>query len=111
MAVRPTAGPRADHDAGGAEIARQIAELRADLEALTTSLGDLAQGKASSLLEKLQSRVAEMGGSAEAAMKVKLAGAEATLDEVTDYVRRKPLHALAIAAVAGMVLGLLYGRK
>ena len=110
MADRTT-GPKAGQGVDGAELARQIAALRADLEALTTSLGDLAQGKASNLLDQLQSRMAELGGSAEAAMKVRLAGAEATFDEVTDYARRKPLHALAMAAVAGMVLGLLFGRK
>ena len=111
MAIRPTAGSKAGQGTDGAELARQIAALRADLEALATSLGDLAQGKASSLLDQLHGRVAELGGTVEASMMDKLAGAEATFDGVTDYARRKPLHALAIAAGVGMVLGLLFGRK
>ena len=111
MAVRSTAGSKAGQGVDGAELARQIAQLRADLEALTASLGDLAQGKASSLLGQLQGRVAALGGTVEAAMMDKLAGAEATFDEVTDYARRKPLHALAMAAGVGILLGLLLGRK
>lgn len=111
MAVKPTAGTHAGEGVDSAELARQIAELRADLAALTESLGDLAQGKASGLLDQLHARMAELGGTAEAAMKDKLAGAEATLDHMSDYARQKPLHALAMAAGAGMVFGLLFGRR
>ena len=74
MAVKPTAGTHAGEGVDSAELARQIAELRADLAALTESLGDLAQGKASGLLDQLHARMAELGGTAEAAMKDKLAG-------------------------------------
>lgn len=111
MAVKPTAGPLAGQGVDGAELARQIAELRADLAALTASLGDLAQGKAGGLPDQLQARLAELGGNVEAAMKGRMAGAEATLEHMSDYARQKPLHALAVAAGAGMVFGLLFGRR
>ena len=111
MAVKPGAGPKTEDGIQGEDLARQINELRADLEKLTASLGDLAEGKVGGLLDALQSRLRDMGGNAETLVKDKLAGAEATLDEVADYARRKPLHALGIAAAAGMLFGLLFGRR
>ena len=111
MAVKPAAEPKAEDGIDGAELARQIRELRADLEKLAAALGDLSEGRAAGLLDALQSRLRDMGGNAETLVKDKLAGAEATLDEVADYARRKPLHALGIAAAAGMLFGLLFGRR
>lgn len=109
MAVKPTPDAKAGDES--ADLAQEIAALRADLERLTASLGDLAQGRAAGLLDALHARMQGLGGAAETLAKDKLAGAEATLDEVADYARRKPLHALAFAAGAGMVLGLLFGRR
>lgn len=111
MAVKPAAGAKSEEGVDGAVLARQISELRADLERLTASLGDLAQGKAAGLLDALQSRMHELSGTAESLVKIKMSGAEAKLDDVTDYARRKPLHALAIAAGVGMLLGMFFGRR
>ena len=105
MADRPNA---ADEQA---ELLRQMAELRADVARLTASLGAAAQGRAESLLDQVQSRVAELGGAAEAAVKDRVAGAEEVLEQASDYARRKPLHALGLALGAGMVFGALFGRR
>jgi ElaB/YqjD/DUF883 family membrane-anchored ribosome-binding protein len=111
MAVKPAAGAKSEEGGDEADLARQINELRADLERLTASLGDLAQGKAAGLLDALQSRMHAISGNAEAMVKDKVAGVEAKLDGVTDYARRKPLQALAMAAGAGMLFGMLFGRR
>ena len=90
-----------------AEMLRQIAELRADVERLTATLGATAQGRATGLLDQLQ----DLGGAAEAAVKDRVAGAEAVLEQASDYARRKPLQALGLALGAGMVFGTLFGRR
>jgi ElaB/YqjD/DUF883 family membrane-anchored ribosome-binding protein len=111
MAVRQNQGPQAAPAVDATELARQIAELRADLARLTESLGDPALGRVNSLLDQLQARLAELAGVAEASLKDRMDGAEATLDGMADYARRQPLHALGLAAGAGMLLGLLMGRR
>lgn len=110
MALKPNAGPK-DEPVDSAELARQITELRQDLEKLATTIGSLAQSKSEAVLEQLKQRVAELGGDAQAVAMEKLARAEAMRDVMADYVRRKPLNALAAAAAIGAVFGLLFGRR
>ena len=105
MATRPDAA------AEQAEMQRQIAELRADVARLTAALGAAAEGRAESLLDHLQSRVADLGGAADAAVRDKMAGMEEVLEQASDYARRKPLQALGLALGAGMVFGTLFGRR
>lgn len=93
------------------DVAEQIAELRADLEKLTATIADLAQNRAEGLVEQLQKKVAELSANAESMVKSRVAGAEATLDEFSAHVRQKPLHMLALALGAGMVFGILFGRR
>ncbi len=94
-----------------AEMLRQIAELRADVARLTAALGEAAQCQAQDMLDQMQSRVADMGGVAQAAVRDRVAGAEEALQQTSDYARRKPLHALGLALGAGMVFGVLFGRR
>ena len=111
MAARPRSATGGEQTADAADMARQIAELRVEITRLTEGLATLSEGKASGLLDQLQARMAAIAGSAEAGVKDKIAGADATLEAVTDYARQKPLHALAVAAGAGMVFGLIFGRR
>ena len=110
MALKANATPK-DEPADAAELARQIAELRRDLEKLAATIGGLAQGKSDAVLDQLKQRVADLGGDAEAIAREKLASAEAMRDAMSDYARRKPLNALACAAAVGAVVGLLFGRR
>jgi ElaB/YqjD/DUF883 family membrane-anchored ribosome-binding protein len=111
MAVKPTSTSTKGADADTAELARQVAELRADLARLTTLLGDVAQGKAEGFLHRMQQGASDIGGDAQAALKDGVAGIEGTLNDVSDYARKNPIHALAWAAGAGMLFGLIFGRR
>jgi ElaB/YqjD/DUF883 family membrane-anchored ribosome-binding protein len=113
MAQRPTgASARPESEAADtAQLAKDIAALRADLEQITALLTKVANARSESILEGLQHGAADLGANAEALLKEKTASVEAALDDVTDYARRKPLHAMAWAAGAGMLFGLLFGRR
>lgn len=102
------AQPKPDLDAAGLE--QQIALLRADLARISETLAALGQTSGDTLRATFAEKAETLLARGEA--KIDEAGhkAQATLADMSDFARRKPIEALAIAGGAGLLLGLLFGR-
>lgn len=74
------------------EITEHLARLRSDVEGLAGAIGATGSNQAEALQDQASETVSE------------------GLAAVEDAVRRKPAKALAIAAGAGLLLGLILGR-
>lgn len=103
-----------EETAGGTnydDVVNQIAQLKADIGALTATLGDLGRSER----DKLVSAAMARGEGLRATGEAKLGEARGTVDEyIRDterYVREQPTHALGIAAVIGFFLGLFMSRR
>lgn len=83
----------------------QIAQLRADMARIAATLAGLGQTAGDTLRSTLTGAdPAEPLGAARDT-------ANATLADMTDYARRNPVQALAMAGGLGLLLGLMVGRR
>lgn len=80
-------------DAPEDDLAEQVAQLRADLARIAETLAKLGAAKTETLRDD------------------GLAAVEDRLAEVTDFARRNPGQALAMAGGFGLILGLIFGRR
>lgn len=86
------------------DLAEQIAQLRADLARIAETLAALGPSRGETLAGTLFEQ-------AEALKAEGLASAREKLDEATDFARKNPAQAMIMAGGAGLVLGLLFGRR
>lgn len=83
-----------------AHLQQQIADLQADVARLLQGIADLGQAKGDRVADAVKAH-------AEAAA----AQADQKLDEARAFVQANPLQALGFAALAGLIFGLLFGRR
>ncbi|MEO8241391.1 MAG: DUF883 domain-containing protein [bacterium] len=110
-----TTNPKTPHEAAeealGAEnvadFEAQIAALRADIARLSEVLAAMASTGSQNIQDAARQAFADLKAKGEEAADQ----ATGAMDDVTDSVRRHPLQSLGIAAGAGMLIGLLMGRR
>ena len=102
---------KAEIDQDIARLEEQIAALRADISRIAESLGHLGQTSGETLRATLAEKAEALRANGEAHLADASHSAEVALADVTEYARRKPIHALAMAGGLGLLLGLLFGRR
>jgi ElaB/YqjD/DUF883 family membrane-anchored ribosome-binding protein len=95
----------------GPDPAAQIAVLQAELARLQTAIAELGQAGASRLHERLTEGAGVLRAQAGDEMAEAVRQLELAYGSTTDLARRNPAAALAVAAGAGLILGLLLGRR
>lgn len=105
MARKPTAEDTQETQPGPAEgLEAQVARLRADLSTLAETLAEMAQSRGSDILGTVKA-------GAEARAEDLREQAAPKLAEARAFVQDKPLTALGYALGAGVIFGLLFGRR
>jgi len=94
-----------------ARLEEQITALRADISSIVQSLGNLGQSGGETLRATLAEKAEALRADGEAHLAGASHSAQAALADVTDYARRKPVQALAMAGGLGLLFGLLFGRR
>lgn len=102
---------RSDVDTDVARLEAQIAQLREDMARVIETLGELGRDGRESLKAKASEKAEDLRDQGAAEFAKASESAEAAFAEVTGYARDKPMQSLAIAAGAGLLLGLLFGRR
>ncbi|MBY8974397.1 DUF883 family protein [Rhodobacteraceae bacterium NNCM2] len=90
-----------------ATIEDQLQQLRDDIGALSKTLGDLTTSQVRGAEFAAKRKVVELGHKGEAAIEATRDTLTEAGDEAVRRVRAKPLQAMAIAAAAGLAVGLL----
>jgi ElaB/YqjD/DUF883 family membrane-anchored ribosome-binding protein len=93
------------------ELSRQVETLRADLEKLTESIGDIARGEIELRRDQVRDAADEAVRRGRRMQNRARAEADRGLHEAADYVRERPLGAVMTAAAIGMVFGFLTAKK
>ncbi|QIE55688.1 DUF883 family protein [Pikeienuella piscinae] len=94
-------------DDARAELSEQIAVLRKDLAGLAGSLKTLTASGVDAASAAAQRKARAAGDAGAQVADSALEAAARNSERVADYAREKPLHALAIAAGAGLLIGYL----
>lgn len=121
MARQPPSSPATknaeppDTDVALAEIATQLAALRADLDGLRAAVAAFGQAQVDELRETAQETASDLRARGEAKLR---AGAEVAQEQAqdafnrtADFVARQPGTAIGLAAGLGFLLGLLTQRR
>jgi ElaB/YqjD/DUF883 family membrane-anchored ribosome-binding protein len=93
------------------DLAAQVSALRDELRALHDSVAQLAAAQKGGLGDDLAAGLGALGAKGREGVEAAQSEIDRLLAEATAYARDKPMKALGIAAMAGMVLGLLFGRR
>ncbi len=96
-----------DLSAAQADLSDRIDTIKADIAALAKSVSALAGTGAEAAKTEAARRAANLGREGEEAARRAQEGGEA----VTGYVRKEPVIALAAAAGAGLLIGMLSARR
>jgi ElaB/YqjD/DUF883 family membrane-anchored ribosome-binding protein len=107
--AHPGDAPAATSDS--TDPATQLAALQAELARLQAALAELGQASGARLQEGLSDGAAALRAQAGEEMAAAAQQLEQSLGRATDLARRNPAAALAVAAGAGLILGLLLGRR
>lgn len=89
------------------EVQKELADLRQDMAGLAAALQDLLKTPKARLAASLKDRREELGDQAAAVRD----GLDKEVEVLRDYVRTRPIKALATAGLAGLLFGLLSGRR
>lgn len=103
---------RARNDATGSEedLAVQIDQLREDLAKITETLKAIGVGKAEELSGDLKGRAAHLAAAGRRQAEA-LSGSVGQIEaEMARSVRDRPMQSLALAALAGLILGFMTRR-
>lgn len=101
---------RASKAATQEELSKQIEQLRKDVNEIAGTLGDLTRGQVTELRSRAEQRAGELRDRGRAMADDVGARARDLEHEAEDYVRRRPLQSLAIAAGVGVLIGFLTRR-
>ncbi|SFI11445.1 glycine zipper domain-containing protein [Albimonas pacifica] len=104
MATAPT-------DDKYAELSKQIDALRADLSRITETMGDVARMEVEDAKGRVNGAAREAQARGRRAARRARAEAERDIEVAQDYVRERPLTAVAGAAALGLVFGFLTARR
>lgn len=105
MPAKPDSPTDSTADSPGAtDLQAHLAALRAEVAALAKAVAETAEARARDTLKGLAVAGAEPIGEASEEMR-------RTMDKARAYANEKPLQALGMAAGAGLILGLLIGRR
>jgi ElaB/YqjD/DUF883 family membrane-anchored ribosome-binding protein len=94
-----------------AELSRQIDALRADVAAITQTIGTIGREGSHAAAERVRSEAARLAAKGGAELAALQAQAERAGEEAADMVRRQPAMAMGLAAALGFVAGLLTARR
>ena len=97
--------------AEAAQLRDQIAALQADVALLLQSMAEMGKSRGEAMAHSLASAVQAGAETLAAGKDAAAARAETELAEMRAYVKAYPLRAVGIAALAGTVVGLLFGRR
>ena len=100
-------GTAKDADARYEELQKQLETLRGDVTKLTDTLGKLARDEYDGARSKARGAAAEAVRRGEAVRDDAVARAELGIEEAAEYVRERPLTAVAGAAFIGLIFGYL----
>lgn len=93
------------------ELSKQIETLRGDLAKLTDTVGSLARDEFDERRDRVRGAAHDAAERGRAYGRRARAQADEGIHEAADYVRERPLGAVAAAAALGMVFGFLTARK
>lgn len=102
------AQPKPHQDVAG--LAQQIEQLRADLARISETLTAFGQSSGETVRDLLAARAQSLLAMGEARLDNEGDAADAAQD-LSDYARRNPVKAMALAGGLGLLLGLLFGRR
>lgn len=94
-----------------ADVADQMATLRADISALTSTVSELAKIKGVELSEAAKGQIASAKSAAVAQSEAAKQQAAQLQDQANEFVRTQPATAVGMAAALGFVIGMLMTRK
>ena len=90
-----------------ANLETQMAELRKDLARIAETLAGIGAAGGAVLTDAVKAEAEKLRAQGAAAAH----GAEIRMDECRAYVRSNPFTALGMAAGAGLLFGMLFGRR
>lgn len=93
------------------DLARQVEQLRADVGEITRTLGDMSRGQVTELRARAGQRAAEIRDRGRESVEHAAERAREVERQAEDYVRERPVQALAIAAGLGLAIGYLTRRR
>jgi ElaB/YqjD/DUF883 family membrane-anchored ribosome-binding protein len=93
------------------DLAAQVADLRQELARILETLAHEAGARRTAFAEKVGAEAEHLKAEGEAAAAAARARAEAQAEEARACIRANPLTAIGIAAVAGLIFGLIFGRR
>ncbi|MGJ8616640.1 MAG: DUF883 family protein [Sulfitobacter sp.] len=94
-----------------ADVADQLATLRADISTLTSTVSDLAKLKGAELSDAAKDQIASAKNVAAAQSEAAKQQAAQLQDQANEFVRTQPATAVGMAAALGFVIGMLMTRK
>lgn len=100
-----------DLSAAQADLSDRIDTIKADIAALAKSVSALAGTGAEAAKTEAARRAATLGREGEAAARAATRRAQEGGEAVAGYVRKEPVIALAAAAGAGLLIGMLSVRR
>ncbi len=94
-----------------AALSEQVADLRADIAAITRTLGEMSKKEASNITALTKDRIKAIGDRGQE--KIDEAGEliKTVEKQASSYVRDKPLQSLAIATALGLIAGYMTRSK
>jgi ElaB/YqjD/DUF883 family membrane-anchored ribosome-binding protein len=92
------------------ELSQQIEQLRKDVLAITETLKSLGQTKAEDMKGNVKAKAAELAAAGRSKAEDLTRSAADLEADMASYVREKPVQSLAIAAVLGLIVGLISRR-
>ena len=92
------------------DLNKQIEQLRADVAAIGTTLSDLAAAKAGELGDRARGEAEALGERGRQSLDEAARQLDRLESGTADYVRTRPVQALAIAAGLGLLVGFLSRR-
>ena len=98
---------RAQLDDATTDVAAQLSALKADFAGLAAAVQTLTNAGASVVKEEAATKLETANKAGEAAAAQVVDGAQAKADAIATYAREKPMLALAAAAGAGLLIGML----
>ena len=94
-----------------AELSRRIDALRADLSRITDTMGDVARMEVEDAKGRVNGAAREAKARGRRAARRARLEADRDIEIAQDYVRERPLTAVAGAAAVGLVFGFLTARR
>ncbi|MBB5516834.1 ElaB/YqjD/DUF883 family membrane-anchored ribosome-binding protein [Rubricella aquisinus] len=93
------------------DLVKQIETLKADVQALTDTLGELGKAQGAAAKNAAAEKAAALRDAGEDQINRARGAANDLNDQANEFVRTQPATALGIAAGVGFLVGMMSGRK